>query len=172
MAWRIDGNHSGIAIMVGDADRVHLQLTSTDVTSMSAVVDFIASHAYPDAVIAIDASLVVKNATGQRPCETLIGKTFGRYRASCHTSHLRRPYATTGMRLVRELEKLRFHHDFDVQNAKLRPGRWVFEVYPHPAMVRLFGLHRITPYKKGRVSEKRAGLAALRRHLLSSGGGI
>jgi len=63
--------------MVGDADRVHLQLTSTDVTSMSAVVDFIASHAYPDAVIAIDASLVVKNATGQRPCETLIGKTFG-----------------------------------------------------------------------------------------------
>jgi predicted RNase H-like nuclease len=41
----------------------------------------------------------------------------------------------------------------------------IFEVYPHPAMIRGFGLDRIIRYKKGRVAEKRAGLAILRRHL-------
>lgn len=167
MAWKIDGNHSGIAIMEGDSEQVRLTMLSADITSMTGVVDFVADHASSDAVVAIDASLVVKNETGQRPCETLIGKSFGRYDASCHTSNLGRPCATTGMRLVGALERLNFRHDFDIEKTKLRSGRWVFEVYPHPAMVRVFGLDKIIRYKKGRVSEKRAGLAVLRQHLLN-----
>jgi len=84
MAWRIDGNPSGIAVMVGNANHVHLQSISTDVTSMT---------------------------------------------------------------------------------VKERPGKWAFQVYPHPAMIRLFGLDRIIRYKKGRVAEKRVGLMVLRQHL-------
>jgi predicted RNase H-like nuclease len=165
MAWKIDGNHSGIAVMEGDAERIVLETVSTGVSTMAGIVDFVRGHAGADTAVAMDASLVVKNETGQRPCETLIGKTFGRYHASCHTSNLGRPYAGTGPRLLGELEKLGFRHDFDIHQAKLRSGKWVFEVYPHPAMVRLFGLDRIIPYKKGSVPEKRAGLQTLRGYL-------
>jgi predicted RNase H-like nuclease len=132
---------------------------------MEGIVDFIRRHQSADTVIAIDASLVVINETGQRPCEREIARTFGRNHASCHTSNLGRPYATTGMRLVSELEKLGFGHDFNMGQAKQRSGRWLFESYPHPAMIRLFELDRIIRYKKGRVGEKRQGLGILRRHL-------
>jgi len=165
MAWKIDGNHSGIAVMAGDADRVALATVSKDVNTMEGIVDFVRSNQSADTVIAIDASLVVINETGQRPCEREIAKTFGRNHASCHTSNLGRPYATTGMRLVGELEKLGFRHDFKIGQAKQRSGRWLFELYPHPAMVRLFSLERIIRYKKGSAGIRRLGLAILRNHL-------
>ncbi len=158
MAWKIDGNHSGIAIMVGDAQQVALEAVSTHIASLAGVVDFVRPHASTDCVIAIDASLVVRNATGQRPCETLIAKTFGRFHASCHTSNLGRPYATTGMRLAGELAQLGIRHDFSLENARQRSGKWMFEVYPHPATVRLFNLDRIIKYKKGSPAQKRLGL--------------
>jgi predicted RNase H-like nuclease len=171
LAWKIDGNHSGIAVLSGDAQEVRLSAISEGINSMAGVLDFIARHARPDCVIAIDASLVVRNATGQRPCERLIARRFGRHHASCHTTNLGRPYALTGMSLVAALAREGFAHDFDLDKARRRRGRWLFEVYPHPAMVRLFGLERIIPYKKGAVGEKRCGLDVLRRHLVQLTGG-
>jgi predicted RNase H-like nuclease len=165
MAWRIDGNHSGIALMEGDDEHVRLEKISSDVTSMAGVVSFIATHSSADAVVAIDAPLVVKNATGQRDCERLITAHFGRNHAGCHPSNLGHPHTTIGGRVVIELEKSGFDHTFALNEAKRRSGRWVFEVYPHPAMVRLFGLDRIIRYKKGRVTEKRDGLGILRQQL-------
>lgn len=165
LAWKIHGNHSGIAVLVGDHRRVRLTALSEGVICPSAVVRFIASHATANTVLAVDCSLVVKNSKGQRACETLIARTFGKFHASCHTTNLGRPYAKTGMNLVKALQKCGFVHNFDVEKAKRRPGRWLFEVYPHPAMVRLFGLDRIIKYKKGAMAEKRAGLAILRGFL-------
>ena len=165
MAWRIDGNHSGIAVMVGNATHVHLQSISTDVTSMTGVVNFVAAHASADAVVAIDAPLVVNNATGQRECERIITGRFGSFHAGCHASNLGHPHTAIGGRLVDELVKRGFEHAFVLSEAKERPGKWVFEVYPHPAMIRLFGLDHIIRYKKGRIAEKRAGLMVLRQHL-------
>jgi predicted RNase H-like nuclease len=69
------------------------------------------------------------------------------------------------MRLVGELAKLGFRHDFEVGQAKQQSGRWVFEVYPHPATVRLFSLDRIIKYKKGPPAQRRLGLRRLRDHL-------
>jgi predicted RNase H-like nuclease len=86
MAWRIDGNHFGIAVMVGNANQVHFQSISTDVTSMTGVVNFVATHASADAVVAIDAPLMVKNATGQRECERMITRQLGSFHAGCHAS--------------------------------------------------------------------------------------
>ncbi len=142
-----------------------LERVSADITSKTGVVDFIAAHASADAVVAIDAPLVVKNATGQRDCERLITSHFGRYHAGCHPSNLAHPHTAIGGRVVGELEKRGFEHAFVLSEVKGRGGRWVFEVYPHPAMVRVFGLDRIIRYKKGRVGEKRQGLGILRRHL-------
>jgi predicted RNase H-like nuclease len=165
LAWKTDGNHSGIAVLVGDKRQAQLSALAEDLLSMEGVVHFIASHAAANTVVAVDASLVVRNQTGQRPCETLISKQFGRFHASCHTSNLTKVHTDAGMRLVRELTKLGFVHDFDINTAKQRGGHWLFEVYPHPAMVRLFGLDRIIAYKKGPVAQKRLGLGILRRHV-------
>lgn len=165
MAWKIDGNHSGIAVLAGDAEQVSLVALSTGVHSLAGIVHFVRTHASAETVAAIDASLVVTNQAGQRPCETEIARTFGRHHASCHTSNLSRPYAVTGMRLVEELAKLGFRHEFNLDQAQRRVGKWLFEVYPHPAMVRLFELNKIISYKKGTVGERRDGLAILRGHL-------
>lgn len=165
LAWKIDGNHSGIVVLAGDADGVRLDGFSDDVTSEKDVVSFVAQRAARDCVLAIDASLVVLNACGQRPCEALIAQHFGRYHAACHPTNLGRPYAQTGPRLVDRLQEHGFEHGFDIMTARQRTGRWIFETYPHPAMVRLFGLERIIRYKKGTVAHKRDGLAILQRHL-------
>jgi predicted RNase H-like nuclease len=171
LAWKTEGNHSGIAVLVGDERQVELRAFAEGLVSMAGVVDFIVSNSNADSVVAVDASLVVKNATGQRPCETLISKHFGRYDAGCHTSNTEKLYADTGMNLVKALFRHGFVHDFDMATAKKKSGRWLFEVYPHPAMVRLFGLAKIIRYKKGSVAKKRLGLEILRRHLeeLASG---
>jgi predicted RNase H-like nuclease len=43
----------------------------------------------------------------------------------------------------------------------------MLEVYPHPAMVRLFNLEQIIKYKKGQVARKRSGLRELQARLSS-----
>jgi predicted RNase H-like nuclease len=171
MAWRIDGKHSGIAVMSGDTEQVGLVGVSSDVTSLSGVIDFIETHSPANAVVAIDAPLVVTNATGQRECERLITGSFGRFHAGCHPSNLSHSHTTTGGRVVSELEKRGFRHDFNLARAKERKGRWIFEVYPHPAMVQLFRLERVIRYKKGHLKDKQRGLAVLKEHLrdLASG---
>ena len=171
LAWKTEGNHSGIAVLEGDERQIELRTFADGLVSMAAVVDFIESQSNADSVVAVDAPLVVKNATGQRPCETLISKHFGRYDAGCHTSNTAKLYADTGTKLVKALSGHGFIHDFDMATAKQRAGRWLFEVYPHPAMVRLFGLERIIRYKKGSVAEKRCGLGKLRQHLISLASG-
>jgi predicted RNase H-like nuclease len=171
LAWKLDGNHSGVAVLSGNERQVRLVEVSAGIHSLSGLLEFVALHAGPDCVIAIDASLVVRNTSGQRPCERLIAQTFGRYHAACHPTNLRRPHATTGMDLVAALAALGFLHDFDIQAAQQRRGRWLFEVYPHPAMVRTFGLPQILKYKKGSVAQKRRGLALLRQFLIDLAGG-
>ena len=89
LAWKTEGNHSGIAVLLGDERQVQLHALAEGLISMADVVDFIESHSNADSVVAVDAPLIVKNATGQRPCETLISKHFGRYDAGCHTSNTR-----------------------------------------------------------------------------------
>jgi predicted RNase H-like nuclease len=41
------------------------------------------------------------------------------------------------MKLVKALARHAFVHDFNMATTRQRSGRWLFEVYPHPAMVRL-----------------------------------
>ena len=100
LAWKVDGNHSAIAVLTGDDCAIQLKTISDGLYSLIDVESFIEAHSDPTTVLAVDASLVVKNATGQRRCETLIGKEFGRYHASCHTTNLTKLYARTGERLI------------------------------------------------------------------------
>ncbi len=165
LAWAVDSRHSAVAVMEGDKRAVRLVTVSSDLFSLGAVAEFILAHTKANSVVAIDASLIVRNESGQRACETLIGRTFGRFGASCHSTNRSRPHWDSGVRLVSYLERAGYEHGLPLEKMKGRSGRRLVEVYPHPAMVRLFGLDRILRYKKGAVGARRAGLAELQEHL-------
>jgi predicted RNase H-like nuclease len=74
-----------------------------------------------------------------------VSRYFGAYAAGAHPSNTSRPYFADGTRA----QRLATRHDLDVDPASRRPRRAI-EVYPHPAIVMLFGLGRRLPYKNKR----------------------
>lgn len=113
--------------------------------------------------ISIDAPLIINNTSGQRKCETEIGRTYGSRGASCHTSNTKLYPNAKSVFLSKEVLAAGFNH--------LQGERWQIECYPHPAIIEIFGLNERLKYKKGKVADKRAGqktLASLLRKLSSS----
>ena len=110
------------------------------------------SHAF----IAMDAPVVCRNLEGARPVDRLTHVHFGRFKAGSHPCNLtrcRRP-----PHVVTKLQK----RGFTIGTI----GRRVLaEVYPHPAMVRLFGLSERIPYKRGRVDARRREFRRLQAEL-------
>ncbi|WP_151524035.1 DUF429 domain-containing protein [Serinicoccus kebangsaanensis] len=109
-------------------------------------------RAYPGPeVVAVDAPLIVTNPTGQRPCERLVTSAYGRYDAGCHASNTSKAYMDPP-----RAARLAGRHGWVTDPSASGPGVCL-EVYPHPAMVGLFGLGRILPYKgkRGRSVEAR-----------------
>ena len=173
LAWSVDRNHSGIVVLRGDERGARFVTSSNDLKALTGVVEFVQEHSSESTVVAVDAPLIVNNTTGSRECELEIGRRFGRFQASCHSNNLTRNPQPAGVRLVEALAPLGFRHDFDIARVRQRKGQWLFEVYPHPAMVVLFRLKRIIRYKKGTVAQRRRGLRVLQRHLrtLTEGSG-
>ena len=165
LAWQSDKNHSGIVVARGDDSGATAERASAGVSSLDAVVAFVEQHATANTVIAIDAPLVIRNATGQRQCETEVSRRFGAYHAGAHSTNLGKYPNAPPCRLVEMLERAGFAHEPRPHTSGERGGKWFFEVYPHPAMVNLFRLDHIIRYKKGTASEKAKGLILLRNYL-------
>lgn len=165
LAWQSDKNHSGVAVLRGGNNGARLFSYSTGLTTLMEVANYVLAHATANTVVAIDAPLIIKNPTGQRPCERLIGKRFGHYHASAHTSNLTRYPDAGSVRIAQLLEQNGFSHTPNPITDQYKEGCWFFEVYPHPAQVVLFGLARIIKYKKGRFADKCAGLEKLRHYI-------
>ncbi|TKR27089.1 DUF429 domain-containing protein [Cellulomonas hominis] len=118
----------------------------------------------PLAVVGVDAPLVVPNATGQREAERAIGRAFGAYGASAHTAN-RGTFGGADPRAWRLAERFGWATD---PATPVGAGRTVcLEVYPHPALVALFGLPYRLDYKKGPRERRQPGFAALVAHLES-----
>jgi predicted RNase H-like nuclease len=115
------------------------------------IIDWLAPRTEGPCVVAIDAPIVVRNATSSRRCEKLVGRYFGAYGASCHPANTNRPSFANGTRALRIAEAL----DLDIDPVSLSDRRAV-EVYPHPAIVALFDLPSIVRYKNkpGRSLER------------------
>jgi len=98
LAWKVDGKYSGAALLAGDRAGATLTAIADGLCSLDAVVDFVRRQAVGTAVVAVDCSLVVKNPTGQRPCETALSRRFGAYGAARtrRTSDGRTPRADRG----------------------------------------------------------------------------
>jgi len=102
-----------------------------------------------DAIVMVDAPIVCPNLTGARPVDREMHRVFGRYHAGCHSANLTK--CPRPVRVAARLVERSFAIGWNLETAR----RLVAEVYPHPAMVRFFGLDRILKYKRSPVANKR-----------------
>ncbi|HEY9879845.1 MAG TPA: DUF429 domain-containing protein [Leptolyngbyaceae cyanobacterium] len=117
------------------------------------------------AVIAVDAPLLIPNETGMRLPDRLAHKYFGKYDAGCYPANRGRPFAQRLIDFGLALEARGFQHS--PYNTAQPTGRFQLEVFPHPAIVHLFGLSRILKYKKGRLADRQVELLKLRQYQLT-----
>src|SRR5690606_9299160 len=121
----------------------------TDDASIEA---FIAAHVPADAplVVAIDAPLRVPNEHGRRRADHEVSRTWGRFQAGAYPAN-RTLLAYDGT-IRGEVLAARLVQRFGcVETAPIPqhgPGRYLCEVFPHPAHVALFNLPRTLKYKR------------------------
>lgn len=112
--------------------------------------DFIKRKIYESQrlILMIDAPIVCPNRKGMRPVDKLTHRLFHLEHAACYPANFSK--CSRPSRIRKQLEKMGFLTDWDLNlNSNL-----LIEVYPHPAMVRLFKLKKIFKYKKGCIAEK------------------
>jgi predicted RNase H-like nuclease len=120
------------------------------------------THGEGGCLLAVDAPLHVPNETGDRPCDSETRRRFARHHAGPHPANRGLLGADPrGERLVRALAPFGFM--LDARIGKRQSGvRQIFEAFPHPAHVVLFGRNRILPYKaksKRTLADRHAAFA-------------
>ena len=132
------------------------RVTASDsVRTDAEILDWLSRLVEAPCVVSFDAPMVVRNPTGCRPCEKTLSRCFGTYQAGAHSSNRAMPSFRGGSRAEKLAGKLRLNMD-----PGFSPGdrvRRAIEVYPHPALVALFGMPITLKYKakKGRSLESR-----------------
>ncbi|HUO36465.1 MAG TPA: DUF429 domain-containing protein [Mycobacterium sp.] len=129
---------SGLAVLDTAGSLVFVGVGHDD----SSIVAALRPYVHDQCVVAIDAPLIVTNPTGQRPCETALNRDFRRYEAGAHPCNTSKPelaHTPRGARIAHGLAL-----DIDPRS---RAACRAIEVYPHPAMVAVFGLTRTLKYK-------------------------
>lgn len=157
LGWR--SGESGLCCLQFHSPGDHLELLS--VTRQLSLTDIFAwvDHWLPAkemGLVAVDAPTIIPNHTGTRLPDRLTHKYFGKYHAGCYPANLNRPFAERTVTVGQELLTRGFHHAPTMEPRQL--NRYQIEVFPHPAMVHLFGLSQIIKYKKGNLVHKKAEL--------------
>ena len=148
LAWACTKNPTAIAIGTYDGGILQVTHVHASVLSVYGIVQRLLDiHGLTG--VAVDASLIIRNTTGQRACERELSAHYGKMGASCHSSNLTLYPDAASVALSKKLEA----HDFKHLGAE----KWQIECYPHPAIIEIFGLPERLKYKKGRVAEKKAG---------------
>jgi predicted RNase H-like nuclease len=166
LAWS-PCNASGAAVVVGDAAGGTLRETAI-LGGDDEVVGYVLRHA-PDgpALVTVDAPLRVPNEQGRRPAEAELGRVFGRYEAGAYPANRRllaREGRVRGETLVAALAAHGFAEAPAIEAGQ--PARQITEVYPHAAMIGLFGLPRTLKYKaRHPPAERLAAWHSYQQHL-------
>lgn len=134
LAWS-SNNPTAVALLEND------QLIETSfLESDQEIIDYI--YAHPDAIVGIDAPLIIPNETGNRDIEKAFLKDFSRFKLGA--------YPVNRSLFVRLYGEIRGEV---IANALTHPiGERLFEVYPHATILTCFNDHKVLPYKqkKGR----------------------
>ncbi len=154
LAWG-ERKPTGLAALDDTGRLVHVSAAQTDDEIVEALKPYVADAC----LVAVDAPLIVRNATGNRPAEAALNRDFARFDAGAHPANTSKPEFRDTPRGARISGRL----SLDMNPRSRRPRRAI-EVYPHPATVALFRLGRTLKYKNkpGRDLETlRAGLLGL-----------
>ncbi|QEN16160.1 bifunctional ribonuclease/(p)ppGpp synthase [Mycolicibacterium sp. ELW1] len=138
LAWG-ERKPTGVAALDDDGRLVHIATAQDDSSILEEVRPFVDGPC----LVAIDAPLIVTNATGQRGCETDLNRDFAKFEAGAHPSNMGKPEFAGTPRGARIAEALGLDMD-----PNSRASRRAIEVYPHPATVVLFRLGRTLKYKQ------------------------
>ncbi len=169
LAWG-QRSRTGVAVL-GPTGRL---LASTSVVTDDEIADVLAPWtsgtetterpaARAGLVAAVDAPLVVPNLTGRRPCEAQVSAAFRRYSAGAYPANRSNPLFAPEPRASRLARRFGWH--IDPATPVSSSTALALEVYPHPAMVALFGLETVIPYKLKSGRELPALRAAYERLL-------
>jgi predicted RNase H-like nuclease/ppGpp synthetase/RelA/SpoT-type nucleotidyltranferase len=139
---------TGLAVLDDAGRLVHVSAVRTDEEIETALAPFTAGPC----IVAIDAPLVVTNATGNRAAERALNADFARFQAGAHPTNTGKPEFTDGDTRGGRIGR-RLGLDLDPRSGR---DRRAIEVYPHAATVALFRLGRTLKYKNkpGRVLEQ------------------
>lgn len=137
LAWG-DRRPTGLAVLDDEGYLLHVSAAATD----DEIVAALAPYVEDDCLVAIDAPLIVTNATGNRPAEAALNKDFARFDAGAHPSNTGKPEFRDQPRGARIAARLGLD-----MNPRSGRARRAVEVYPHPATVALFRLGRTLKYK-------------------------
>lgn len=158
LAWG-ERKPTGVAVVDADGTLVALAAVQSD----DQIAELLAPYVEQDCLVAIDAPIVVANATGNRPAEAALNKDFARFDAGAHPSNTGKPEFSEQPRAARIAARL----GLDI-NPRSGRARRAIEVYPHPATVALFRLGRTLKYKNkpGRDRDQlQAALLVLMSHV-------
>jgi predicted RNase H-like nuclease len=150
LAWG-EKNSTGVAAIDSDGRLLHVGAAQDDASIEAAVSPYVSN----DCLVAIDAPLIVKNLTGQRPCEAALNHDFNRFDAGARPAYAEKPEFNDprGARIATALT-------LDMDPLSSSPRRAI-EVYPHPATIVLFGLEKTLKYKRGPFEVRRSELLQL-----------
>jgi predicted RNase H-like nuclease len=168
LAWG-QRSRTGLAVL----DNVGRLLDSVTLRTDDEIVAFLERNSTDTLVAAVDAPLVVPNETGRRPCEAAVGQLFARFGAGAYPANRGNASFFPEPRGARLAARLGWEMD-----PAVRPGvgrRVCIEVYPHPAMVALFPLDYVIPYKlkSGReLPALKEAYARLLRHIEATCGAV
>ena len=138
LAWG-EKKPTGVAVLDAEGRLQHVSTQRVDESILAALAPYVDG----DCLAAIDAPLVVVNATGNRPGEAALNRDFARFDAGAHPANTGKPefaQVPRGARLATAL-------GLDMDPAS-HSKRRAIEVYPHPATVALFRLGRTLKYKQ------------------------
>src|SRR5262245_20599710 len=137
LAWG-EQKPTGLAVLDPAGALVHVSTVRTDEQIAAGLAPYITGPC----LVALDAPLIVRNATGNRPAEAALNRDFRAYEAGAHPSNTGKPEFRDGTRGARLCGQLGL--DMNPRSGRLRRA---LEVYPHPAIVAVFGLPRTLKYK-------------------------
>ena len=152
---------TGLAVLDDAGRLVHVSQAMSDDEIAAALAPYVEEAC----LVAVDAPLIVRNATGNRPAEAQLNADFARFDAGAHPSNTGKPEFREQPRGARIAGRLGLD-----MNPRSGRARRAIEVYPHPATVALFRLGRTLKYKNkpGRDVARLRGELLLLLDLLES----
>ena len=135
LAWRessadVVANETGVAVIDGDGQILDAGWTR-GVEQTIGWADTAAGSG--DAVMFVDAPLVVANETGQRLCETQVGQRYWRWKVSSNTTNIHSP-RLAGVRFLRQARLSGWQYSGG-RGGSPSAGRFVSETYPYATLV-------------------------------------